>query len=393
MRVRLQVATHTAKEWLEVEADSTDEALRNALRNGWRVLAVDVPRTGIRTRRGKRFPLLIFSQELLALLDAGLNLVEAIATLHRKETDGTTRALLGAILERLHEGRAFSDTLAEHPSAFPQVLVAGVAASERTGNLNAVFARFISYQVQLEALRRKVASSTVYPALLLVVGGLVTLFLLGYVVPKFSVVLETSGREVAGGSRWLMVAGGFLHQHPILVGVAVLALISSIAMAALTDQGRARALSLATKLPAVARLVQAFSLTRFYRTVGTLLDSGIPLVKALTMARPTLPAAMQSVLLRAEERLRAGERLSTTLAGTPLLPPVAESLLQVGERSGNLAEMMERTARFLEDELARRMDLFSRTFEPVLMALIGLVIGAVVVLMYMPIFDLVGSFQ
>lgn len=393
MRVRLQVAGQGGKEWIEVEAAGTEDAVRTALRSGWRVLAVEASKPVAGARRAKRFPLLIFSQELLALLEAGLNLVEAIATLHKKELDPSARTVLTKILARLHEGKSFSEALAEHPAIFPQVLVAGVAASERTGNLNTVFARFISYQLQLDGLRRKVASSTVYPILLLVVGGLVTLFLLGYVVPKFSVVLETSGREVATGSRWLMLLGRTLHEHPAFVALVLALATGGAAAMALTEKGRAWALGMLTRIPAVSRLVRAFALTRFYRTVGTLLDSGIPLSKALGMARATLPARLQTVLLRAEERLRAGEKLSATLAGTALLPPVAESLLQVGERSGKLAEMMERTARFLEDELGRRIELFSRTFEPILMALIGLVIGAVVVLMYMPIFDLVGSFR
>lgn len=393
MRIRLQVAEHGVKKWVELEAASTEDAISQAVRAGWRVVAVDAPKTSHGLRRAKRFPLLIFSQELLALLQAGLNLVEAIATLHKKEADAAAKHLLATILERLREGRSFSEALAEHPATFPQVLVAGIAASERTGSLNSVFARFISYQLQLDGLRRKITSSTVYPILLLIVGGLVTLFLLGYVVPKFSVVLETSGREVTGGSRWLMWLGAALHQHPVVVGSVMATAILAAAGLGMTEAGRVRSLSLLTRVPAVARLVFAFSLTRFYRTVGTLLDSGIPLVKALGMSRSTLPMALQGVVLSAEERLRSGERLTAAFAGSALLPPVAESLLHVGERSGNLAEMMDRTASFLEDELARRIDLFSRTFEPVLMAFIGLVIGAVVVLMYMPIFDLVGSFQ
>lgn len=392
MQIRLQVAGRTGKEWIGVEAAGADEAVRNALRSGWRVLAVEVPKPVAAPRRAKRFPLLIFTQELLALLDAGLNLVEAIATLHKKEVDTAARAVLATILVRLREGRAFSDALAEHPAIFPQVLVASVTASERTGNLNAVFTRFISYQLQLDGVRHKVASSMVYPILLLVVGGLVTLFLLGYVVPKFSVVLEASGREVATGSRWLMVLGRGLNEHPAFVALVLAGAVGGVIAASFTDSGRARALGLLARIPSVARLVSAFALTRFYRTVGTLLDSGIPLSKALGMARGTLPTTMQLILLKAEERLRAGESLSTTLAGTVLLPPVAESLLQVGERSGKLAEMMERTARFLEEELGRRIEFFSRTFEPILMAAIGLVIGGVVVLMYMPIFDLAGSF-
>lgn len=393
MRVRLQVAGGGVTEWIEVEAANPDEAVRLAGRSGARIVAVETPQAPrIRIGRSRRFPLLIFAQELLALLEAGLHVVEAVETLRRKETDHGSATVLDAMLVRLHEGRSFSEALTEHSHIFPMVLVASVAASEQSGSLPTVVERFIRHQLQLEGLRRKVVSSAIYPLLLLAVGFLVTVFLLGYVVPKFSVVLTSAGREPTGGSRLLLEIGSFLHTYPIVVALAMTSAFLLAGFVAFTATGREKSLALVSRLPAVARLATFFALTRFYRTAGTLLDSGIPLIKALAMTRSILPTPMRIVAARAEEKLKAGERLSEALAGTALLPPIAESLLSVGERSGKLAEMMNRTASFLEDDLSRRIELFSRVFEPLLMAIIGLVIGTVVVLMYMPIFDLVGSF-
>lgn len=395
MRLRLKVAAAGGGEWLEIEAASAEDAVRQVSRQGLRVLSVagDAKASAPTTRLGqsRRFDLLLFTQELMALLDAGLNVVEAIETLQRKETVPTTSALLEAILVDLKEGQRLSDAFAAHPAIFPTVFVAGVLAAERNGTLAQALMRFSAYQLQMELIRKKVISASLYPAILLVVGLLVTLFLLGYVVPKFSAVLDSAGREPAFASRMMLMAGRFLHDWPgLIIGLAA-SLVGGIAAVVMNLRLRAAALARLARLPILAGIGRLFALARFYRTVSLLLESGIPLHKALEMARGLLSPELAVPLDRSIVSLRAGLPLSEALQGTPLLTPIAESLIRVGERSGKLAEMLERTARFLDEDLTRGIDTFARLFEPLLMAAIGVIIGVVVVLMYMPIFDLVGS--
>jgi len=395
MRLRLKVAGAGGGEWLEVEAANADDARRQVARQGLRVLAVDAgtaaPAASRPGRRG-RFDLLLFTQELMALLDAGLNVVEAIETLRRKETAVAASELLEALLADLREGKRLSDAFAQHPVVFPSVFVASVLAAERNGTLAQALGRFSAYQLQMEKIRKKVVSASLYPAILLVVGLLVTLFLLGYVVPKFSTVLERAGREPALASRLMLAAGHFLHNWPGLVLGLAAALIGGVLAVVMNLRLRAAALARLARLPVLAGIGRLFALARFYRTVSLLLESGIPLPKALEMARALLPPELAAPLDRGIVSLRAGLPLSDALQGSALLTPIAESLMRVGERSGKLAEMLERTARFLDEELTRGIDTFARLFEPLLMAAIGIVIGVVVVLMYMPIFDLIGSF-
>jgi general secretion pathway protein F len=340
-----------------------------------------------------RFPLVLFSQELLALLDAGLNLTEALGTLQAKERQPSVRALLSDVLEALREGRNFSDVLAAWPQHFPEVYVATVRASERTGDLPRALARYIAYELQFETIRKKLVSAAIYPAMLLLVGTFVTLFLLGYVVPKFAAVYESSGRDMPWLSTLLLSFGKFIHAHWQAALAGVLAGAALLVWAVRQSRGRAWLLDRALRLPGLASKVDEFRLARFYRAVSLLLASGIALPRAMGMVAGLLGAGQQAGLAQARLSVEQGQSLSQALMAAGLASPVAESLVKVGERSGQLADMLERTARFQDEDFARWIDWASRLLEPVLMTLIGVVIGTVVVLMYMPIFELAGSLQ
>jgi general secretion pathway protein F len=387
---------------VEYHAISEAEASRRAAARGFRVLALEsiggpdmvAGTTNLLPSTARiQFPLLLFSQELLALLDAGLNLMEALATLHAKERQPAVRSVLELLLRLLSEGRNFSDALSTYPYCFPDIYVASVRASERTGDLPAALIRYIGYQQQFDAIRKKVISALIYPAMLLVVGGFVTLFLLGYVVPRFSAVYEMSGREMAWLSIVLLSFGNVINTYwPIILAAGSIAGVMLLAIA-LSPEGRARVMAMILRLPLLANKANEFRLSRFYRAVSLLLVSGIALPRALNMAQGMLSPAQGLRLVQCRLAVEQGLNLSTALSDAALSGPIAESLVKVGERSGQMAEMLERIARFHDEDLSRWLDWASRLLEPVLMAIIGLVVGTVVVLMYMPIFDLAGSLQ
>jgi general secretion pathway protein F len=199
-RFRLKAQDPEGRVHLLEVADATEAgAIRRTAGRGLRVLAIELASAApasVPAAASERFPLLLFNQELLALLEAGLNLTEALGTLLAKERQAGARRVLDEVLRALREGRSFSDVLAGMPQHFPEVYVATVRATERTGDLPQALARYIAYEIQFEAIRKKVVSASIYPAMLLTVGGFVTLFLLGYVVPRFSAVYESSGREM-----------------------------------------------------------------------------------------------------------------------------------------------------------------------------------------------------
>lgn len=395
MQFHLQVQGPAGSQALAIDAASEAEAIRAAVRGGWRVLAVDAGATsdtGAALRPGKQgLPLLQFSQELLALLEAGLNLGEAMATLHNKETRAGAKATLAAIVLTLQQGLSFSDTLAGFPDIFPDIYIATVHAAERSGNLPEALARFVAYQLQFDAIRKKLISAAIYPCMLLVVGGLVTLFLLGYVVPKFSVVYESSGREIPWMSQMLLGFGQTLAAHPLLCAGALAAVVGAVVFGIANRAMRMALVLRLLRLPVLAGKAAEFRLARFYRALSLLLHAGIPLHKALAMVGPMLLPAQQEQLARARRAVQEGMPFSTALEQAEMATPVAQSLLKVGENTGRLGDMLERSAKFHDEEFARWVDWASRLLEPLLMTIIGVVIGGVVVLMYMPIFELAGS--
>jgi general secretion pathway protein F len=393
--VRFRVKAHDHDGGVLVYAlDALDEldARRQVLAAGREIISITrawQQRSAVATR----IPLVQFSQELVALLDAGLNLVEAIDTLTEKEANIGTRRALEQISARLVEGRTLSAALEELPLSFPPLYIATVRASERTGAMREALTRFIAYQQQIDLLRKKLVSASIYPAVLCGAGLLVTIFLLGYVVPRFSAIYEDLGNGLPWASRLLMEWGQALHNH----GLAVIAILAGIGVAVAHVLSRPALRAALTRkvaqIPMLGRQIQIYQLARLYRTVGMLLRGGMPAVTSFDMSAGLLSPGLRPALAQATRAVREGQSLANSMERFSLTTPVAARMLRVGERSGNMGEMMERIAAFYDEELARMVDVLTRLIEPALMTLVGIVIGVIVVLMYFPIFELAGSIR
>ena len=392
MRFRLTVLdTGHAVAIQELDAIDAADAQRQALARGLRVLAIQGSR--LRGLRRARLPLVPFTNELVALLEAGLSLVEAIDALTEKERDDAVRNVLEGMRRRLYEGQSLSMALGEFPAAFPPLYVATVRASERSGAITEALRRFVLYQEQIDLLKKRVINASIYPAVLLAAGSLVILFLVAYVVPRFSGIYADIGGELPFASRMLMQWGQLIDAHGPAMLVGFLAVLAGAVYGALQPGFRAALGRGIARIPTVGRQIELYQLARLYRTVGMLLRGGLPVVTAFEMTRGLLAAAAQPRLAAATRAVREGKSLTDALAGQALTTPVAERMLRVGERSGNMGEMMERIAAFYDEELSRWVDVATRLIEPAMMTVIGLVIGLVVVLMYFPIFELAGSIR
>jgi general secretion pathway protein F len=375
-----------------IDAPDEADARRQVLEEGRQPISL-VRQKVLHSPSKGRIPLVVFSQELVALLDAGISLVEAIETLAEKESQPAVRRTMEQIRSRLFEGRTLSSALSELPHSFPPLYVATIRASERSGAIRESLVRFIAYQQQIDVLRKKLISASIYPMVLIGAGTLVTFFLLGYVVPRFSGIYEDLGSDLPFASRMLMQWGQVLEAH----GAAVLAGAVGLIVAAVYGFTRPSFLAWAgqalARVPAFGEQLHTYQLARLFRTVGMLLRGGIPAVTALQMAEGLLSPALRPSLQAATLAVREGRSLANSLEQHGLTTPVAMRMLRVGERSGNMGDMMERIAGFYDDQLDRAVEVLTRLIEPALMTLIGLVIGVIVVLMYFPIFELAGSLQ
>lgn len=332
----------------------------------------------------------VFSQDMATLLEAGVTVREAMGVLQRKEPQSTRMTVLSNVSTSISNGLPLSTALRD-AQAFPELLVATVAASEETGDVATGLARYAKHQQSLRLVRDKLVGAAVYPGLLLVVGSLVVALLLGVVVPRFATLIDSSGKDLPWLSKVLMTWGEFVDSNPWVASALFVTVASSIAYAFLRLRDPQALRSTLSRLPGVAKVVREFQHLQMYRTTAILTSRGIPIHKALAYSNEYLDTEDRKRLQAAILEMGNGVSVSQAMANSQLSDEVATSMINVAERTGSLPEMMDRIADFYERTLQRNIDIVSRLIEPILMIIFGIVIGGIVVLMYLPIFDLASS--
>jgi len=377
---------------LVVDAQDEAGARAHTEARGLHVTRV-APVRALRRPAGSRggISVVLFSQELLALLKAGLSIVEGLEALLEREGGARLRGVLDRLLAGLREGKRFSSLLGEQPDVFAPLYVGIVRAAEGTSDLPRALQRYVDYQGRIDAVRNKLVSAAIYPIILLVVGGGVSAFLITYVVPRFASIYEGTGRALPWMSQMLLNWGKFASAHGLPLVFAALGIAVAIFMGVRATIARFGLVSLLSRVPVLGPHLRIYQLSRLYLTLGMLLEGGIPIVAAMETACGTVSPAMRDSLLRARAAVQSGEPLSAAFLAQDLTTPISLRMLRVGERSGELGAMLTQSAAFYDGEISRWIDRFTRMFEPLLMAAIGVVVGTIVVLLYMPIFDLAGS--
>jgi general secretion pathway protein F len=350
-------------------------------------------RTGISRSSRTKFDLLLFAQELHALIAAGLSVIESLEALVEREANPESRGILQRLIQSLKEGLRLSEAMARQSQFFPALFVGVTQAAEGTSDLPRALERYISYESRILALRHKIVSAAIYPSILVTVGTGVALFLLAYVVPRFASVYQGSSRPLPWASQLLLQWGQFASQHALLLFVGFTLLVGWAAYAINQRLRSGNWWNLLAWLPGAKPRLQVLELSRLYLTLGMLLEGGIALPKAMQLCEAVLSPHLKSKLRAAHSAVSQGDPLSSSLEAQQLSTPVAMRLLRVGEQSGQLGIMLSRTAAFYDNETSRWIERFTKAFEPALMAFIGIVIGLIVILLYMPIFDLAGSLQ
>lgn len=346
----------------------------------------------LEVRHGARLDLRRLAQDLSVLLQAGIPLLEALQTL--REKDGST-AVLDSVMQALRDGLALSTALQQ--TGVDPLFVALVAASERNGQLAATLQQHAAYLSWAAALRARLMAALLYPALLLAAGGAVVLFLLLYVLPRFAGVFDGLGHDLPWASQALLSLGLATRDHPgVTLTTLALLLLALATVPLLARRSAAARGALAQALlrsPLLGPHLRLLTLARLYRSLALLLGAGIPVLQALRLVQQLLPPALQAALQTAAIQVGQGQRLSQALQAQQLLTPVALRMLRVGESSGETAAMLERAAAFHDEEISQFGDLVTRSLTPLLMLVMGSVIGGIVVLMYLPIFTMMEQLQ
>ncbi|MFM2118604.1 MAG: hypothetical protein RL722_72 [Pseudomonadota bacterium] len=336
-----------------------------------------------------------FARDMSLMLRSGLSVMEALNTA-RERAGGAAGKVVDGLLARLNQGDSLSQAL-QVGGHFSPALLASVKASEMTGDLGESLERYAANAMRMRLMRAKLVSALVYPLLLIGVAFLVVLFLLVYVVPRFAMVLESSQQELPALSQVLIAIGHTLNdvQGPVWGGIGALFLLAAWRIWSIARSGQlaATAVSLATRMPWLRDLVRAFGLGQMTRSAAMLTRSGIPALRALAMCRELLTPPDRPGLDQALANASAGAPLAASLHTEGLLDNLGLRVLRVAEQTGALDLALDRLADIHETQLERQLERAGRLIEPIVMLGIGLVVGGIVVLMYLPIFQLASSIQ
>ena len=340
-------------------------------------------------RKIARHEFLVFNQEFATLLKAGMPLVQSIDLLRHQVANPVFRGVLDDVHEKVRGGTALSDAFAAHGDLFPRVYTASLLAGERSGNLDAVLRRYVVYEKVLDTVRRKAISALIYPAILIALAiGLVGIIVLN-VVPAFSDFYASFDAELPLSTRVILAISSIARQQFPLI-VTALALAGAAFTAWIRRPGqRARFDHVVLTIPFIGETVRKFTTAQMARTLATLLGGGIPLVNSLEVtARSVGNRHMANELDGVTQKVREGQGLAASLAARAVVPDVALKMIEVGESTGSLQDMLGSLADFYDEEVDTSVGRFVTLIEPALLVVMGLVIAVLVLALYMPLFQL-----
>lgn len=360
------------------------EALRkqHLLVLGVRQAAAKAPARGAATLGD----LVVFSRLLATLVDAGIPLVTGLDTLHDQLERPGFRAVVGRVCNDVEGGANFTEALAKHPQVFPHLFVNMVKAGEASGTLAEILDRLAAYLEKSDALRRKVQASLVYPAIVTLMAVVITLALLLKVVPTFKGIFATLGGELPLPTQLLLAFSEFCQRWFFAGGALVAAGLVAVRRAIRTPGGRLRRDRLLLRLPVVGGLLRKAAIAQFARTLTTLTRSGVPILTSLEIVGKT---AGNRVVELATERVRAavreGESIARPLEASGVFPPLVVRMVAVGEQTGQLEKMLMKIADFYESEVETAVGGLTSVIEPLIIAVLGVVIGGIVFAIFLPI--------
>ena len=344
-----------------------------------------------RTPSGAALDVGWWCRELRTLVGAGMTVVEALETVNAQQLGQARARTNAALVEKLHEGKALSVAMREL-GVFPAVLVAGVAAGERTNGLADALDEFLRYDEMIQKLRRQVVSAAIYPAVVVALGSVIVLVLLLFVVPRFSTMYRDLRGPVSVTTKMLVSVSQALAGHGALIAAGVA--LAGLALVVAWRRGvvQARFLTLAEHVEPLQRRLDQYRFAKLYQSLTLMFRGGYPLDEALSQcAALELGARVQGRIEAAGVALARGVRVSSAFSEAGLTDTVAARLLAVGERTGNFDRVLQTIAERHAGQFATFVERATRIVEPLLLLLVALVVGGVVIMMYMPVFDIASS--
>ena len=335
-----------------------------------------------------------FTRQLATLVNAGLPLMRGIEVLKRQMKDAQMLEALNGISDNIAAGGTFSESLTAYPKIFDKLYVNMVKAGEAGGVLEVVLGRLAEFAEKSEKIKNKVKGAMIYPIVVLVAAIGITAFLLVAVIPKFQQVFNDmlNGAALPAITQFVIDASEFVQANGLQIGLGVVAVFVVMKIIGRTEKGAYFFDALKLRLPVTGTLAQRSAVSRFTRTLGTLLSSGVPILQSLTITRDTtgnrvLTEAIQNV----HDSVKEGESMTQPLSQCKVFPPMVTSMVEVGEETGALADMLTRIANTYDDEVDNAVAGLTAAIEPALIIVLAVVVGTIVIAMFLPMVKIIGT--
>jgi len=343
-------------------------------------------------KKVKQRSIAIFTRQLATMIDAGLPLVQSLEILSSQQEHKIFKNILRGIREDVEGGSTFAGALKKYPATFNDLYTNLVVAGEEGGILDNILLRLAAYIEKAEALKKKVKSALVYPAVIVTVAVFVVMILMFFVIPVFSKMFEEAGSQLPLPTLVVVVISKFAQKYIFIVIPAVILFFYLFKKYHQTEGGKRVLDGLLLKLPVFGPLFQKIAVARFSRTLGTLVSSGVPILDGLNIVSKTAGnKVIETAIMNARASIREGETIAEPLARSNIFPPMVIQMIAVGESTGALDSMLSKIAEFYEEEVDVAVANLTSLLEPILMIFLGVVIGGVVIAMYLPIFNMASA--
>jgi type IV pilus assembly protein PilC len=382
----------------KVEAPNAEELRKRLQAEGLQVLEVTEDRKAPRVPAGgygrvKLSDLAIFARQFSTMLDAGVSLIRCLDVLQAQTNNARLRKILMDLSARVESGESLSRSMARHPKAFSQLIIGLIRAGEVGGVLEESLQRIAGFLEKDVELRRKIRSAMTYPVIVLLAAIGIVIFLVSWLVPQFASLFKELGiKELPAPTQFLVDLSALFTQRWYVVIIAVVAILIAYKLFVSTRVGRRVADRVKLRVPVFGPLHHKIVMARFSRTMGTLLASGVPILQAMeTVAGVVGNSVVSDAVIESRARIREGEKIADPLQRSKMFPPMVVHMVSVGEESGSLDHMLNKIADFYENEVEMTIASLTAAIEPVMIVLLGVIVGFIVISMFLPMIEVISN--
>lgn len=356
--------------------------------------SVSIPFFERKTVKGKT--LMIFTRQLATLIDAGLPLLRGLTVLAKQEPDPVLRKVIVNLAETVQGGGTFSESLAGHPRIFSKLYVNMVKAGELGGVLELVLLRLAEFQEKAQKIKNKVVSAMFYPIIVLLIAILIMGFLLVFIVPKFEAIFADmlGGKPLPALTQFVIGASTFVKSNILVIIGAIIGMTLLLKLVAKTRKGAFVLDNFKLRMPLFGNLTRKSSISRFSRTLGTLVTSGVPILQALNITRETAGnSVVANAITKVHDSVKEGESIVHPLEVSGVFPPMVISMIDVGEETGQLPEMLLKIAEVYDDEVDNAVAGLTSLLEPIMIVFLAVVVGTIVIALFLPLISIISGMQ